>query len=249
MNACRAGMAGPDAGPEELRALGHPSRTAGSMLSRRRRLAPLLVSLAVWAAPHASHAATYTFTAPDGTIHYTNAPSKERGATSVHARTAVMSLRPLDALSSAIHAAATRYRMSERLVRAIITVESGFDPNAVSKSGAQGLMQLMPETAAILGVQNAFDPIENVQAGVRHLRGMMTLFREDLLLALAAYHAGPSVVASYQAFPPYPETREYVSHVLQLAGVRFQRMRNGIFRLTTRDGVVTYTNVPPTALK
>jgi soluble lytic murein transglycosylase-like protein len=217
----------------------------------RSGLLSLLFVIAVVGAPLTSQADPDELAAPDSTDGAPDAPPPALAPASGSTR---VTMTPLGSatpstFTSIIRSAATRYRIPERLVQAIITVESGFDVHAVSKTGAQGLMQLMPETAAILGVEDAFDPAENIQAGVRHLRGMMTIFRGDLPLALAAYHAGPSVVAMYRGVPPYPETREYVARVLQLAGLRFQRLHKGHFRLTTREGVVTYTNVHPSDLK
>src|SRR6058998_1044120 len=104
--------------------------------------------------------------------------------------------------------ASARYSVPARLIRAVIVAESGFDHRAVSRTGACGLMQLMPETAAILGVSDPFDARQNIHAGTRHLRAMMVRFRSDLPLAIAAYNAGEKAVASYGGIPPYPETRE-----------------------------------------
>jgi len=104
------------------------------------------------------------------------------------------------------------------LVFAVAAVESNFNYRAVSEKGAQGLMQLMPETAARFGVADAFNPAENVLGGVRYLRYLLDLFKGDSRLALAAYNAGENVVLSRGGVPPYPETRRYVSKVLQLFG-------------------------------
>lgn len=98
---------------------------------------------------------------------------------------------------------------------AVIATESQFDPLAVSSRGALGLMQLMPATARILRVSDPFDPRENIEAGVRHLRAMLDLFDNDLPLALAAYNAGPTTVIRHRGVPPYRETRQYVSRILR----------------------------------
>jgi Transglycosylase SLT domain/Ig-like domain from next to BRCA1 gene len=110
---------------------------------------------------------------------------------------------------------AARHRVSEELIVAIIEAESRFDAHAVSRRGAVGLMQLMPATAATLGVSDPFDPRENIDAGVRHLRAMMAHFPGDLPLALAAYNAGEKAVIRHRGMPPYRETREYVNRILR----------------------------------
>jgi soluble lytic murein transglycosylase-like protein len=105
------------------------------------------------------------------------------------------------------------------LVRAVVQVESAFNPYAVSPKGAQGLMQLMPATSQALGVLNPFNPIENIRAGVRYLRQLLDRYNNDEALALAAYNAGPVAVAKYgEKVPPYRETRDYVTKVNQIAG-------------------------------
>jgi hypothetical protein len=118
-----------------------------------------------------------------------------------------------------IAAAASQHGVDVDLVRAVIQVESDFDPLARSSKGAQGLMQLMPERARILGVTNAFDPRQNIFAGVRYLRQLLDQFG-DVSLAVAAYNAGENAVARYKGIPPYKETRSYVEkiHALLLGG-------------------------------
>jgi hypothetical protein len=134
-------------------------------------------------------------------------------------------------------------------------VESGFDHRAVSRKGARGLMQLMPKTAAMLGVRNALDPRENIYGGTRHLRAMMERFPYDLHLAIAAYNAGEGAVMAFGGVPPYPETRDYVVRVLRLyatpidccqsQGSDIQRVSD-IQRFVELDGTITYTNMPVT---
>lgn len=114
-----------------------------------------------------------------------------------------------------IRAVATRYGVSEELIAAIIEAESGFNPRAVSRRGAQGLMQLMPATAAHLGVGDPFNPRENIEGGVRHLLSLLDRFDNDLPLALAAYNAGERAVINYRGIPPYRQTRQYVKRILR----------------------------------
>ena len=118
-------------------------------------------------------------------------------------------------IESHIREAASQYAVSEDLVTAVIEVESQFNANAVSRRGAQGLMQLMPATAASLGVRNAFDPRDNIHGGVRHLRWLMDRFDHDLPVVLAAYNAGEGAVLKNRGVPPSRETREYVKRVIQ----------------------------------
>jgi hypothetical protein len=109
-----------------------------------------------------------------------------------------------------IHAAAEKHGVDESLIRWVIAVESNFNPRAVSRKRAQGLMQLLPATAAVYSVANIFDPAENIDAGTHYLKDLLARYRGDLRLALAAYNAGPEMVERYGGVPPFPETQKYV---------------------------------------
>ena len=125
-------------------------------------------------------------------------------------------VRLLPHLESVIQPAAAKYGLDPNLVAAVIWAESSGDPNAVSKKGAQGLMQLMPATARELGVGNVLDPRQNVDGGSHYLRRMLDEHDGDLSLALAAYNAGPDAVRKYGGVPPYRETRDYVGRVMRI---------------------------------
>jgi soluble lytic murein transglycosylase-like protein len=112
-----------------------------------------------------------------------------------------------------VEASAKRYNVDADLITSVIAVESNFDPKAVSRKNAHGLMQLLPETAAQLGVKNIDDPAENIDAGTHYLRDLLQKYNNDLALALAAYNAGPDKVQLYGRVPPYAETISYVRRV------------------------------------
>ncbi len=112
-----------------------------------------------------------------------------------------------------VEAAAKRYSVDADLITSVIAVESNFDPKALSRKNARGLMQLLPETAARLGVQNIYDPQENIDAGTRYLRELLQKYNNDVVLALAAYNAGPERVQQYGRVPPFAETISYVRRV------------------------------------
>ena len=216
-----------------------------------RSLGTLAVAATLAAATPAA-AQVYKRTTSDGTTYFTNIqpnPTYQRAAYT--APVAREPQRPPSAdyglYSREIAEASARYGVPEGLIWAVIRVESGFDPRAVSSKGARGLMQLIPETAALLGVRDVFNPRENIHGGARHLRGMMDRFHYDLPMAIAAYNAGERPVAMFRGIPPYPETRDYVARVLRHYGapLTWELQGSGIQQFVGRDGSVTYTNVAP----
>ena len=187
-------------------------------LMRRFAIATGVVSLLLLAADAA--AAVYRYVDDRGVIHFTDAPDDARykriqtdwglfaGRQRQRAETP-----PQDSFDLLILRSARNHRLEPALVKAVIAAESNFEPRALSRVGAQGLMQLMPGTSRDLGVDNPFHPGENVEAGTRYLRELLDRFG-DLRRALAAYNAGPDAVDRYRGVPPFPETLDYVSRVL-----------------------------------
>jgi len=118
-------------------------------------------------------------------------------------------------LHAIVSGASARHQVDSDFIASVIRAESANNPRAVSPKGAQGLMQLMPQTANLLGVKNSFDPAENVDGGVRYLRDLLLLYNNDMVKALAAYNAGPQRVQQYKGLPPYRETHAYVARVIK----------------------------------
>jgi soluble lytic murein transglycosylase len=232
------------------------------------RLAVLfLVAAMPLAVVAVGHTAIYYYRDEHGVHHFTDAPTK-----------AAFRILPAFGLPRNVNLTTGRYAdlinraareqdIDPDLVKAIIRVESNFDPRAVSRKGAQGLMQLMPATAARHAVADAFDPAQNIAGGVRYLRKLIGLFPGDLRLVLAGYNAGENAVARHGGVPPYRETQQYVRKVLALYRSRaFDApgtargapgaslvarevtiplgTTGGVYRSRDHDGRLLYTNAP-----
>ena len=162
-----------------------------------------------------SRAEIYQYIDANGTISLTNVPSDIRyrrvdlHPNRLHPTISERELEPM------INRVSRQHHLHPALIRAVIKAESDFDPHAVSRAGAIGLMQLMPQTAVRLDVRNLYDPEDNIGGGTKYLRQLLDRFRGNLPLALAAYNAGEHVVDRYRALPPIDETRQYVHKVLR----------------------------------
>lgn len=162
-------------------------------------------------------------------------------------RSAGLRTRAFDDL---IESTARQHQIHPELVRAVIQVESAFDPGAISRKGARGLMQLMPDTAKQYGVHNLFDPVENIRAGVQHLAYLSDRFGEDLDLVLAAYNAGEEAVRRYRGVPEFDETRTYVVRIKKLfpGPIRLRDSalaeRPSFFRYEDEDGILHVSDQP-----
>ena len=206
----------------------------------------------VAATPVAAHAQIYTWRDAAGNLVLSDKPKDgtER-AFAVSSGDRVLTTRPVSRRTTEydglIEQHSTLQGVRADLVRAVIQAESAFNPFARSIKGAMGLMQLMPSTAAELGVTNAYDPAENIRAGVSYLKSLLVRFSQNEELALAAYNAGPGAVAKYGGVvPPYRETRDYVKKIRNEAGARPAPTR--VYRIVEmKDGreIVRFTNVPP----
>jgi soluble lytic murein transglycosylase-like protein len=179
----------------------------------------LLAMMVCATAISAARADIYAFTDGAGVVHYTNVPTDSRYERLIiePSSPAGTELRAKAApFSDLIDEAAGHANVSPALLRAVIAVESAFDPKAVSRKGAQGLMQLLPATARRYGVHRPFDPRDNLRGGASYIRDLLKRYGNDLELALAAYNAGENAVDRHgRTIPPFPETQAYVPAVLR----------------------------------
>lgn len=170
-----------------------------------------------------ARAEVYRYIDEDGVVHFTNVPDDprfqplDREASRRRALPVPKQKRlVLDTYDSFIEEASKRFNIPMALIKAVIAIESNFDPKAISRAGAQGLMQLMPTTATEMGVRDVFDPRQNILGGTRYLRVLTNSYNGDLVLTLASYNAGQKQVNRAMKIPPIAETQSYVRRVLRL---------------------------------
>ena len=159
----------------------------------------------------------YRYIDENGVMHFTNTPTSsiQEYRLYLKEKPQITQRYSTEKYNALISDASERHGVSFPLLKAIIKAESDFDPHAVSKKGATGLMQIMPENFKPLGIRDPFDPWQNINAGARYFKQMYDRFKGKLALSLAAYNAGPTAVDHYKTIPPYEETEEYVRRVLK----------------------------------
>ena len=233
-------------------------------MTGRIRSAAALLLLGCLASAAPARATLYSFVDENGVTHYTNVPSDPRfrkvpGSSPPPAGRSGSGSGSMVAekYDVEIARAADNHGVDSALVKAVIKAESNYDNRAISRAGAQGLMQLMPATSRLRNVDNPFNPGQNIDGGVRHLKYLLRTFDGDTKLALAAYNAGENAVRKYNGVPPFPETKNYVSTVLSLYG-RYSGLVPGagadavgatpqtaqIQSFVNAEGTRVFTNVP-----
>lgn len=222
------------------------------MSSKATRLF-VITALLCACAPAAASAQIYSWRDADGTLVLSTAPragatqtyAVANASSSVRSTRAVYSRR-VEQFDPLIAASAAEHDVRPDLVRAVIQAESAFNPFARSHKGAMGLMQLMPATAAELGVRDPYDPVQNIRGGVAYLKSLLVKYAHNEELALAAYNAGPAAVNRYDGVPPYRETRNYIARIKNQSSVRTRpvtRIERHVDVVNGRE-VVTFTNKP-----
>ena len=189
----------------------------------------LLVTCSAWAG-------LYSYTDEKGQVYLTDRPDDPKY------RLVIGLKNKEDDFNSLIDKLAPKYNLDPLLVRAVIKVESDFEVEALSRKGAQGLMQLMPQTARHLGVKDVWNPHHNVEGGVKYLRKMLDRFDNNWSLALAAYNAGPNKVKQYGKIPPYPETQRFVRKVMKY--YQYYKTRDAFYIYIDEKGHIYLTNIP-----
>lgn len=233
-------------------------------MKTREMIGVLMVGLALFSTGPALGAIYYQID-ESGVAHFTNAPTtpEYRPLPETVSRPSPVGATNIE---QSIQVFAAEHDLDAALIKAVIQAESNFNPRAVSRKGAQGLMQLMPSTIWRLSVADAFDPHENIGAGVRYLRQLLDQFQGDLTLALAAYNAGENAVLRYKGVPPYRETQDYVrkvqahyqrtlgerpgSAMAKVASRRAVQLPPApppptIYKAEEASGAILYSNIPP----
>jgi soluble lytic murein transglycosylase len=187
----------------------------GSNFSKIFVLIPIIILIAIVSSVHAD---IYMYIDDNGVMHFTNAPTSNQYDYKVYIkeRTAISTnFHSTNKYDDFISDASREFDVDSRLLKAMIKAESDFDPRAISRKGAMGLMQIMPENFKMLNLENPFDPWQNIRAGAQYFKKLYERFNGKLALSLAAYNAGPTAVDRYKSIPPYQETEEYVRRVLR----------------------------------
>lgn len=183
-----------------------------------------------------------------GTVHFTNVPTdpRYRRLKGNQKKSSYIGRDHRQKIYGFIEKEATEQGMEPALIKAVIRAESDFNASAVSSAGALGLMQLMPATAADLRLSDPFDPEENIRGGIRYLRYLLGTFNNDLVLSLAAYHAGVGNVLKHGRIPPIEETQTYVERVLRFYKGYLGKKARGksVYKATRPTGEIVYTNRP-----
>ena len=185
---------------------------------RTKYLQIFVFTLALLAFVPSGYADIYRYIDENGVMHFTNTPTSNTQEYKLYLKERTTFSRKFyatDKYDRLISNASAQTGIDSRLLKAMIKAESDFNPRAVSKKGAMGLMQIMPENFKMLDLQNPFDPWQNIRAGARYFQHLYERFNGKLALSLAAYNAGPTAVDRYKRIPPYQETEEYVSRVLR----------------------------------
>jgi hypothetical protein len=230
----------------------------GTSIGCGRRCIPS-AAIAVFLLASLTFAQTYSYLDANGVRTYTNIPPtrpvQDLTVTGAPPRPNLPTPNAAGgqaSVDSIIEKYAREYKLDPELIRSMIRAESNFNPKAVSHKGAQGLMQLMPATAARLGVDNPFDPEQNIRGGAQHMRSLLDTFNNDLKLSLAAYNAGENLVQRIQRVPDYRETHNYVRQITQRYGKNElsapgipEPQKPLLFQWVDKDGVLHLTNIPP----
>jgi soluble lytic murein transglycosylase-like protein len=193
-----------------------------TILLPKKSIVTSIVLIALVASSSIVSAQVYKYRKPNGKLLFTDSEVFITGFVLLNPEEIVIEPTPRPIyktnplqFQSYIEQASIKFRVEEALIKAIIKAESGFNPNALSKAGAQGLMQLMPTTAKVYKVQNSYNSKQNIMAGTEHMKYLLGKYKNNLTLALAAYNAGETAVNQHSGIPPYPETQRYVKKVFK----------------------------------